>query len=225
MTRESQSILVLANSYKNKERCVAGLDLLTKKWIRPVSDRGQGELSGQEASVVLANGSSRPSAVGDIVEVQLGERTDEVWHPENRRLIGQMRLKLMLPKAKMFEVLHSVITRGGTVLGDFEPQIPLEEVRTRSNLQSLQLVRVPELVCEWRRPRFGTEWKLRGRFLIAGKELSLPITDSAFIEANRSTSKTFKVESPALTISLGSPFTPHNSDKEFCYKLIAAVIY
>ena len=35
-------IICLANSWKYGERCIAGIDLQTRSWIRPIYDRAQG---------------------------------------------------------------------------------------------------------------------------------------------------------------------------------------
>ena len=50
-------LLVLANSKKFNGRCIAGIDLDSGKWIRPVSNTEHGEFTGIECSVTV--GSSR----------------------------------------------------------------------------------------------------------------------------------------------------------------------
>ena len=217
-------MLVLANSSKLQHRCIAGIDMTTGEWIRPVSNRGQGELYDSEACVILTNGNRRTAAVGDVVDVELGESPGTLWHPEDRFLIGPMRLKSTLSQQHLVEVLVSRVFPSVSILGDFQDRIALEEARSRSDLRSLQLVRVPELKCYWWSATGSDRPQLRGQFQVAGKVLSLSITDTAFIATNRGVSRPFVINLPLLTISLASPFRPTHGDKDYCYKLIAAVI-
>ena len=60
------SLLVLANSYKNHHRCIAGIDLGSGKWIRPLSRKTPGgEVSQVESSL---SGGVQPRLL-DVVEI------------------------------------------------------------------------------------------------------------------------------------------------------------
>ena len=46
-------LLVMANSKKLKGRCIAGIDIDTGKWVRPVSNNEHGEFYGAECSIMI----------------------------------------------------------------------------------------------------------------------------------------------------------------------------
>jgi hypothetical protein len=82
-----KSLLVLANSYKRNERCIAGRELaivngqtILSLWLRPVSAHNEGELSLTER--VLAQ-TWVEVGVGDIVEVSLDHQPADPTQPEN----------------------------------------------------------------------------------------------------------------------------------------------
>lgn len=88
----SKTILVLANSVKNKGRCIAGREIVSHgghyhlgPWLRPVSEHGQGELG--YADVVYDDAAH--IAVLDFATVRLAHHAAEPCQPENWRIDGQ----------------------------------------------------------------------------------------------------------------------------------------
>lgn len=84
-------MLILANSVKLHERCIAGREVRCDgclyrlgSWLRPVSSYGQGELAGCERR--YADG--KPIAVLDVVDVALAERIANPLQPENWLIVG-----------------------------------------------------------------------------------------------------------------------------------------
>lgn len=82
-----KSMIVLANSMKRSERCIAGRELLLvngqtvlSSWLRPVSNHGEGELTLLERVNVLSN---LEIGVGDIVDVSLDSQQSDPSQPEN----------------------------------------------------------------------------------------------------------------------------------------------
>lgn len=87
-----KSLLVLANSIKRNERCIAGRELMLvngqtvlSSWVRPVSNHDEGELNFLERLCVTTN---LEVGVGDIVEVGLDRRGVDPTQPENWHLWG-----------------------------------------------------------------------------------------------------------------------------------------
>src|ERR1039458_2524235 len=72
-------ILCLANSYKHDHRCVAGISLITKKWVRLVGRQVPGCLTIKETC--YADGSQ--AALLDVFQAELGERCGSNSHPED----------------------------------------------------------------------------------------------------------------------------------------------
>ncbi len=57
-------IICLANSWKRKERCIAGIDVIADKWIRPVSNLADGRIP-KEARLI---GRTEPALL-DVLEI------------------------------------------------------------------------------------------------------------------------------------------------------------
>ncbi|GGS46264.1 dual OB domain-containing protein [Actinokineospora fastidiosa] len=75
----TKRIVCLANSRKHQGRCVAGIDLDSGRWIRPISKRPGHELSASERQY---EDGSEPAPL-DVLDVPLiGHRPAEV-HREN----------------------------------------------------------------------------------------------------------------------------------------------
>jgi hypothetical protein len=78
-------ILCLANSYKHEHRCVAGISLLTKQWIRLVGHQVPGCLTVKEASYP----SGKEVELLDVFEAELGEKCASNCHPEDVFITGR----------------------------------------------------------------------------------------------------------------------------------------
>ncbi len=61
-------IICLANSQKHGERCIAGIEISTGKWIRPVSNLNDGRIP---RNACLVNG-QEPKLI-DILEIPLAD--------------------------------------------------------------------------------------------------------------------------------------------------------
>jgi Dual OB-containing domain len=88
-----KSLFVLANSMKRNERCVAGRELVmvngqtvVSSWVRPVSARGDGELTHAERVIAQTRAEV---AVGDILEVGLVRPASDPTQPENWVIFGR----------------------------------------------------------------------------------------------------------------------------------------
>ena len=82
-------IVILANSIKNQNRCIAGRELWYSRgvhrvgpWVRPVTDVGKGEIALDQSA--LPDG-SQPTVM-DIIDVPLLEHANDPTQPENWRL-------------------------------------------------------------------------------------------------------------------------------------------
>ncbi len=75
-------IVCLANSWKHKERCIAGIDLATGRWVRPVTDLEDGRVPRQ---VRLIGG--REPALLDILDIPLAATGPHADFERENRLI------------------------------------------------------------------------------------------------------------------------------------------
>lgn len=81
-------ILILAKSIRNSHYCIAGRIAQKKpdsniwqigKWIRPISEHGEGEVSGEDCMCEGGN----PPFVWDVVEIPLKDNANVKHQPEN----------------------------------------------------------------------------------------------------------------------------------------------
>ena len=93
-------IVCLANSYKHNERCIAGIDVETGKWVRPVSSREDRAIT----KAMRAINGKEPQIL-DVLEIPLENHgPDEGCQPENRLLkLGQWRIVDRMKPEKLLE--------------------------------------------------------------------------------------------------------------------------
>ncbi len=128
-------IVCLANSYKHNERCIAGIDVETGKWVRPVSSREDRAITKAMRAI-----SGKEPQILDVLEIPLENHgPDEGCQPENRLLRpGQWRIVGRMKPEKLLEyceddsvVLHN---RKDHISPDFFSAAPKEKWK------SLQLI-------------------------------------------------------------------------------------
>ena len=77
-----KTIVILANSVKHGQHCVAGKDMITKKWIRPVNDAGGSELTNEQAKCKNPHGIF-PISVLQKIEMDFSQTAPLINQPEN----------------------------------------------------------------------------------------------------------------------------------------------
>ena len=213
-------IVCLANSRKNSERCVAGLEVegvQLSNWVRPVSSLPMGELGLSERK--LADGSD--PALLDILEVPLLEPRPQGCQSENHLIdrkaiwarVGQFPRQQLLPYCKSPNPLW---INGYSSTRGLNDRIPEEQVEKLPC--SLVLVEPQQLRIEIRLE--AAKLKVRAEFWLEGQKYRLGVTDPV-VEAHCFTRPqgvhTYKKRAVAC-ISIGEPFNG------YCYKLVASII-
>lgn len=211
-------IICLANSKKNGDRCIAGIDICTEKWIRPVSRLEDGSIP---ASKRLING-KEPQLL-DILDIPVDKTGENFgFASENLNIIpGQWQKVGQFVPNQLIKycnnnlcVLHNAWK---FVEVTFLKRLPFSQRKT------IQLVYVEKLLIEWDEKKM----KWRGSLHNINSTIlnGLPITDPKFIEALRSG---YKPQNPCLvTVSLSLPHNPlidNWGHGAVCWKLIAGVI-
>jgi len=213
-------IVVLANSWKNQDWCLAGIDLGTGKWVRPVTGLDDGRVRQTDMKL----GGDSPVLL-DILEIPLDSSgPDFDFESENRTILpgrwyrrGKMMPKDILKYAKRpYYVLHS-----------HKKYVNPKELqqKTFEKRVTLQLIQVSRFkVRDTRRnPTDKPNWK--GAILSGGRKIEVGITDPVYVEKLNRGHK----PSPScfLTMSLSMPYKPPDWDEAespVCWKLIAGVI-
>lgn len=218
-------LLCLANSDKHRNRCVAGLDLDTGDWIRPVSDSDDGSLSPQQ---YLTRKRYDPDPL-DTIEFTLSEPDPEPHQPENW-LISSDTPEFQKDEIadREAQILLDNLHSEEHLFGDKSNEIEYSNIKQAPVKSSLELIR-PESPQFRIRERDGQP---RTVFQLQGVTYDLPVTDPLWKQKIKSDDILSDMEleyepvsaythgntRPLFTVSLGSP---HN---ETCYKLVAAVI-
>jgi|WetSurMetagenome_2_1015567.scaffolds.fasta_scaffold283042_1 hypothetical protein len=209
-------IICLANSYKGSgERCVAGIDPDTGRWIRPVPDNKGGAVT---SAMRLIDG--KEPQILDVIDIPiLDSGPDEGCQPENRSLksgkwnkVGQITAKDLLQYCEDDSIiLHN---HQEYVPPEFFIELP------KSKWRSLQLVHNQEV-------RFSCAYdpkKWRVLFRDGkGHTLDLKLTDPLISDRLRNNEKISN--NCILTISLATPWCPSDGKQPMrCYKMVAGVV-
>jgi hypothetical protein len=210
-------LVCLANSWKREERCIAGIDLATGRWVRPVSDLPDGQIP---RGVRLIGGVE--PALLDVLEIPLADDgPDFGFECENRailpgpwRRLGHLRPEAVAKYCDAAGPILHTATRFVTV--------PFMQALAPAGRRTLQLV---EAVAFEARQASRGDRRWKGTLTTpAGEHLTASITDPIFVHYLGA-----GCAPPAhclVTISLSMPWRPHEweRDEDPCWKLIAGVI-
>lgn len=206
-------IVCLANSRKQGKRCIAGIELSTGKWVRPVFDTEDGAIP---LSLSTIEGKSIEPL--DIIDIPLSDQ-HKGYEVENRALLhgewrrtGKKDILDILPFCE-HELIHD---RPG-----WERFIPYRDLLSipLANRRTLQLVFSEDvkfiLKSDWGGQR-KSSW--RGVFSLIGNE-HLSVTDDQTV-AELDEGKDLKGDF-IFTLSLSQPFDNRRNDILGCYRLVA----
>jgi len=220
-----ERIICLANSYKHENRCVAGISLHSKRWVRLIGRQVPGCLTLSESCYP----DGREVALLDVFEAELGEECKSSCHPEDVYVTG----KSWLPIRRFDghgdgQFLNAYINKGPSILQGYGDRVYLRKIGGTPVGKSLELTH-PENLWWWIREEKGKR-KNRAIFRVGNVVRAcydLAVTDPAWLEKLRSLplgiyphafffdgkpAKTF------FTISLSEVF------EVFHYKLVAGVV-
>ena len=218
-------ILCFANSYKHNHRCVAGISLISKRWVRLVGYTVPGCLTIREASYP----DGKELQLLDVFEVETDEPCASNCHPEDVYLNPRpIRFLERYDQLRHVARLMLYVSKGQTVLQGASDRIDGKKLESYPVDHSIELIK-PEDLWWWIRDESG---KRRNRALFRvghpnRLRYDLAVTDPAWLRQlnllppgiyphallmGGQPSKTL------LTASLSEPF------ESFHYKLIAGVV-
>lgn len=201
-------IICLANSFKRGGRCIAGIDLETGNWIRPIGSGHEGAIGCER----LIDG-TEPHLL-DVLNIPIGNNADNLsCQPENRILqsgpwkkVGEMTEDEVMQYIENTTcLLHN--NEKKVFLFEFQDDIP------ESNWKSLQLIHV-ENARFYKNPWNKTECS----FSYSGHRYLLPVLCPEGDEQIGSRGNYL------LTISMGGPYRRKQEDELACWKMVAGVI-
>lgn len=229
---ETARMVCLAFSPKHNGRCVAGIRLDNRQWLRPVGTNATGELyPAQYRFPDLSD-----PAPWDILDIPLRSIAPrKAYHPEDR-LVAAAPWRLVerpaTPDESVLQTLEAVRVCEPLLFGCAAKRVLPSALATLKKPTSLALIRPGAVRFQIAAgvPRPGESPRLRFRvwFFLGGAIHELPLTDPRFKERLRD----FNIGSyspvqvgiepdriPYLLCSLGEPHTDG-----YCYKLVATVL-
>lgn len=213
-------IVVLANSWKHNDWCLAGVDLDTDKWVRPVTGLDDGRVP----QTAMKLGGYFPALL-DVLEIPLDSSgPDFDFESENRTILpGRWYHRGKLTP----EDIRKYAKRPYYVLHNHRKYVTCKELQQKpfEKRVTLQLIQVSGFKVRDARRESTDKPNWKGAILSGGRKLEVKITDPVYFERLNGGHK--PLPSCFLTMSLGMPYKPPDWDKDerpVCWKLIAGVI-
>ncbi|HUE73266.1 MAG TPA: hypothetical protein VMP01_20480 [Pirellulaceae bacterium] len=208
-------LVCLANSERPGGQCVAGIDLDSGEWIRPIPR----DVDAIPTARCLIGG--KFLTLLDIIEVDLVRPRDTPRFQRENRIIKTWDWSIVGRFRK--SDLASYCDNSTPILHSTDDRVSPRVLERLSPLEwaSLQLVKPRKLRFEH---DYWDERRWRARLEdAAGNEYYLKITDATITRRLESGDQ---VSSKSLlTVSLAKPWAPRDGSKpELCYKIVAAVI-
>lgn len=207
-----KTIVVLAKSIKHGKYCVAGKDINSNEWVRPVSDINGAELSEEQCKCTNDQWQQRgnspySSNVLKKIEIRFLQHAPLPNQPENYIISDQVWQHRFNIKA---HEIQNYLDEPETLWGDDSRiAFSLIENNADSIQQSLYLVKVDNLTLYK-----NEEDKRRASFYYKGRNYDLSVTDPNFDNILKDGSQNLK---GILCISLGENYNG------YCYKIVATI--
>ena len=204
-------IICLANSKKNGDRCLAGIDICTGKWIRPVSNQEDGRVP---RDIYLIQ-DEEPQPL-DILNIPLDNQGNG-YECENLTILpGQWeRIGKFYPNSLLKYCEPEII------YSQYPEKVPksfLDSLQSQKR-RTLQLVK--GTVKRIHKNQYN-KWK--ASLLISNQqEFQAKVTDVTMIN-KLNQGLDINGKECLFTISLAQPWRKNESDELSCWKLIAGVI-
>jgi hypothetical protein len=212
-------IICLANSWKHGDRCIAGINALKGKWIRPVSDLPDGRIPKEMRQM-----DRREPALLDVLEIPLAKTgPDFGFESENISVLpGKWQKVGKVPPAYLLQYCSSE----GYILHNDLRYVTVSYMQSLPAVDrlTLQLVKAIKFTVRRVTQRFDGGDKWEGCIVTKqGQRLTATITDPVFI---RRLELQYRPQKACLvTVSLSMPWRPDDWEEDDpCWKLIAGVV-
>lgn len=200
-----EEVVILANSIKHKQHCVAGKCFKTKKWIRPVSNQQGAELKHEQAKYENPFGQFSVKPLQRIL-MTFSEHVPLMHQPENYLVDGNLwKQNYAIKQADLVDYLDNPKDLWGK---DNRVEHLLIEFGLYHVEQSLYLVKVDALNLY-----NNIEGKRRASFKYNDVAYDLAVTDPKFDEIQREGRNITGI----ICVSLGE------NHRGYCYKLVASI--
>lgn len=201
-------IVVFANSIKNHNHCVAGKDISTGKWIRPVSNVAGAELSNEQCKVSNSGCNFLyPAKPLQKIEIEFSAYAPLIHQPENFIITNTQWIQ----RYKIDNVEINNFLDAPETLWGFGNKVNYSEITTGAFKieQSLYLVKVQNVTFH-----VTADAKRRVLFDYNNNRYNLPVTDPQF---NKLLSGEVQ-HNDILCVSLAGNY------EGSCYKIVATIL-
>ena len=201
----NKTLVIFANSVKHHQHCVAGKDILTKEWIRPVGDKNGCELKDEQTKYKNPYGKFSVKPLQKM-EIEFLKKAPLKQQPENYIIsnkIWEQNYIIEREEIENFLDNPSNLWLDGISKND-RVNYQLIQNNKIQITQSLYLIKVNDLKVD--------KQDRRAIFSFNNTSYNLEITDPNIQNFNNSQSFYY------LVISLGEEF------KGNCYKLVASIL-
>lgn len=214
-----KEIVILAKSIKNGGFCIAGKDVNTNEWIRPVSTINGGELSNEQSKSYFHNEDGNlvgyPCKILQKVRINFSEAVPLPYQCENY-LIDNSRWMQNYKETELVRYLDRPQALWG-INSDYINSVDLNTMNPNGN--SLYLIQVSNIAL-YVHNAFDRRNR-RVSFTYNGLAYDLKCTDPNFDIIIGGNSR-IQFDSAILCISLGMPFSPNPPEIRH-YKLVATI--
>jgi len=200
-----KTIVILANSVKHHQHCVAGKCLSSRQWVRPVSTLEGAELTRDQSTYTNPHGNFivKPK---QKIEMDLVSPVPLINQPENFLISGQRWVqRYKIDDNELTGFLDNPVN----LWGERNSVNYLDITQNRITIdQSLYLIQTDSLRL------YKNEYdKRRASFVYNGTSYDLPVTDPNFDQKTNEIDDVLGI----LCLSLGEEY------KGSCYKLVATI--
>ena len=212
-----KTIVCLANSRKLGDRCIAGVESDSRKWIRPIGSGSHGAVTTAEQKL---DDGTLPDIL-DLISLPLGGATPQEGQPENWALKpGPWRKVGELNDDDARDLLEQ-LADDEPVFGTNSRSVSVSAVEAGQVTSSLAVVHAQQV--SWSKTvKYGGGTQVRCEFLHAGTWHDLPVTDLAWLKHFAGDEigdyPHVDTEDVFLVVSLGEPMNDEH------WKLVAGVI-
>ena len=214
----TKKIVCLANSRKMSGRCIAGKEIVSGQWIRPVSDRKDGEISEEEQ---MFSDGSYPQVL-DIISIKLLKPLTHKYQQENHLIDNKAYWEK--EGSKTWDNLEQIKDEpselwlnGDSSSKGENDRIPYNEA-SKLNI-SLFLIYIQSMEINVNIEQYSNKRKIRALFTYNNSRYNFSITDpkveSYFL---KKIDGKYCLNNVYACISIGEPL------EGYCYKLVAGVI-
>ncbi|MFC9652339.1 hypothetical protein [Streptomyces sp. NPDC056937] len=216
----TKQLICLANSRKHGGRCIAGIDLESSTWIRPISHRAGHEISELERQYV---GGVEPRVL-DVISMKLIRRHEYEFQRENWLIDSSVRWvrlgRMEWDDLRLFEQRPSRlwVNSGDDTVKGVNDRVSV--ARSNELVDSLKIIRVDSATIIVGRPyETGRDLDVRVEFWHSESPYILKVTDCVYVDRFRARGVgRHEIGESFLTVSLGEEW------KDYYYKLVAAII-